>query len=250
MTSSPAPEKEGALAEERRYLGVDPHRPGSAIADVILGGQDGIVNALSVLLGVAAASDNGRVVLAAGVATALAGAVSMAAVAYTSRAAEGARYESERAREYRHVTHAPTIERAEVRDLYASKGFRGELLERIVSTITQDRDVWVAVMMSEEHHLAPIERRARLRAAFVVGLSALVGSLVPLSPFPFLHPSQAATASMAVSALVLFGAGAYKARTTIGSPLRSGIELAGIGLFAALVSYAIGALFRIPPGVG
>jgi predicted membrane protein (TIGR00267 family) len=236
--------------EQTYHSGIDPHRHGSTLASVILGGQDGLVNVLGVLLGVAAASGSTRVILAAGLATALAESISMAAVAYTSSAAEGARYESERAREYRHIERAPNLEREEVRALYARKGFGGDLLERIVETITRDRDVWVAVMMLEEHHLAPVDRRASLRSALIVGVAALVGSLIPLAPFPFLGATYGSIASVVIAAMTLFAGGIYKARVTIGSPLRSGFELACIGTVAALVSYGIGLLFRIPPGTG
>ena len=160
--------------ELRYHAKIDPHRRGSSLADVILGGQDGLVNVLGVILGVAAATANGRIVLAAGFASTLAGAVSMAAVAYSSRLAESARYESERAREYRHVRAVPTLERAEIRAMYARKGFDGPLLDRIVETITANEDVWVAVMMSEEHKLAPIGRLAALRGALVVGAACFV----------------------------------------------------------------------------
>jgi len=48
--------------------------------------------------------------------------------------------------------------------------------------------------------------------------------------------------SLSISTAVLFCVGAYKAKTTVGKPLRSGIEMALIGMLAALVGYAIGAL--------
>lgn len=54
------------------------------LRDVILGGQDGIVNVLGVTLGVAAASADTRIVLAAGLAATFAESFSMAAVAYTA----------------------------------------------------------------------------------------------------------------------------------------------------------------------
>ncbi|MGO8997713.1 MAG: VIT1/CCC1 transporter family protein [Polyangiaceae bacterium] len=232
--------------EARYHSRVDPHRHGSALADVILGGQDGLVNVLGVVLGVAAATANARIVLAAGLASTFAGVVSMAAVAYSSRLAESALYESERQREYRHVRAVPTLERSEVRAMYARKGFDGNLLDRIVETITANEDVWVAVMMSEEHKLAPIGRRDSLRGALVVGAACLVGSLVPLTPFLVL-PTRAATWLAVISAaLVLFGVGAYKAHVTVGSPMRNGIEMALIGTASALAGYAVGALMRVP----
>ena len=114
----------------------DPHLHGTSLAQLILGGQDGVVNVLGVLLGVSAAGGGSRIVVAAGLATAFAGALSMAAVAYTSALAQADVYRSEREREYRHVRAVPTLERAEVRDIYARQGFTGAMLERIVDTIT------------------------------------------------------------------------------------------------------------------
>jgi VIT1/CCC1 family predicted Fe2+/Mn2+ transporter len=232
--------------EARYHASVDPHRPGSWLANVILGGQDGLVSVLGVVLGVAAATGNERIVLAAGFASTLAGAVSMAAVAYSSRLAESARYESERAREYRHVRAVPALERAEIRAMYARKGFNGALLERIVETITANEDVWVAVMMSEEHQLAPIGRAASLRGALIVGAACLVGSLVPLAPFIVLRARAATSVAIVAAALALFAVGWYKARVTVGSPVRSGIEMALIGTVSALIGYGVGAVLRVP----
>lgn len=68
-------------------------------------------------------------------------------------------YASERAREYRHVQRIPELERQEIRDLYARKGFTGELLDWIVETITANPDIWVAVMLAEEQQLTPSAAR-------------------------------------------------------------------------------------------
>jgi VIT1/CCC1 family predicted Fe2+/Mn2+ transporter len=214
----------------------------------VLGGQDGLVNVLGVALGVAAAGAGPRLVLAAGLAATFAESVSMAAVAYTSTLAGGELYESERARELRHVRAAPTVEREEVRAMFERKGFRGDLLDRIVDTITADADVWVGLMMAEEHHLAPAPRARAARGAVTVGASALVGSLVPLAPFLVAPPGLGPWLSVALSAAVLFAFGAYKARRTVGHPVRAGAELAAIGGASALAGYAVGRLFGVAPG--
>jgi VIT1/CCC1 family predicted Fe2+/Mn2+ transporter len=182
----------------------------------------------------------------AGLAAALSTAVSMAAVAYTSAAAKGALFRSERAREYRHIDTVPSLERAEVREIYAKKGFTGELLDRIVETITRDRDVWVAVMMAEEHGLSDVDSRVSLRSAAMVGASSLTGSLIPLVPFALFAPAPAAWASVALSLAALAAFGAYKAVITVGSPWRSGAQLAALGAATAFVGYAVGALLHVP----
>lgn len=250
-TSRPAPAVGDACdpRDIHHHERIDPHVASRALSDVILGAQDGLVNTLGVVLAVAAASQSPRVVLAAGVAAALAESVSMAAVAYTSSAARGALYRSELAREYRHVAAVPRLERNEVRRLYHSKGFRGELLDRVVDTICANRDVWVAVMMAEEHQLADVSRRQSWNAALVVGVSALIASLLPVLPFlgfVGLRLVHAALAAVGIGAAVLFGLGAFKASVTTGRRSRSGLELVAIGLGSAAIGYAIGAVLGQP----
>jgi predicted membrane protein (TIGR00267 family) len=232
--------------EHHHHVHNDPHRRASALSDIILGGQDGLVNVLGIILGVAAATADTRIVIVAGLAATFAESVSMAAVAYTSTLADADFYESEREREYRHIQDVPKLERNEIREIYADKGFRGELLEKIVDTITANNDVWVAVMMAEEHQLTPIERRSALRSALVVGIAAIAGSLIPLVPFIFLPITFSMVASIVLSALVLFGVGAYKARITVGHPGKSGLEMTVIGIVSAMVGYLVGLLLKIP----
>lgn len=237
----------GSDEQHRYHTHVDPHRRASGLSDVILGGQDGLVNVLGVILGVAAATSDPRIVLVAGLAATFAESVSMGAVAYTATLADADFYESEKAREYRHVRQVPEVERQEIREIYQQKGFEGELLGKIVDTITANRDVWVAVMMAEEHQLSPASRRQALRSAGVVGLSAVIGSLIPLIPFIVLPIVQGIPVSILLSAVVLFAVGAYKARTTVGHPTKSGLEMAVIGTVSALVGYGIGLMLKVPP---
>lgn len=234
--------------EHLHHARVDPHKQASELSDIILGGQDGIVNVLGVILGVAAATMDTRIVMVAGLAATFAESVSMAAVAYTSTLADADFYEAEREREYRHLEKAPNLEREEIRQIYQEKGFEGEALEHIVDTITRDKDVWVAVMMAEEHRLQPIDRKTALRSGLIVGLAALIGSLIPLVPFMFLPVSTGMWSSVLLTAAVLFGVGAYKARVMVGNPGKSGLEMAVIGTLSAMVGYAVGVILKVQPG--
>lgn len=236
-----------AMSERDYHERFDPHRRGAYSADVILGAQDGLVNVLGVVLGVAAATSDAAVVLAAGAAAAIAESASMAAVAFTSSRAQAHYFDAEREREMRHVREVPELERAEVRALYAAKGFEGDLLDRIVERLTSDPEVWVAVMMAEEHQLAPVPLRRSLTAAVTVGLASLIGSLIPLAPFLLMAIPSAIVAAGAIAAATLFAMGAVKARVTVGSPWREGLILAAIGLVSALLGYATGALLQVGP---
>ena len=225
---------------------IDAHRPASNLSDVILGGQDGLVNVLGVILGVAAATADPRIVMAAGMAATFAESVSMGAVAYTSTQADRALYESEMAREHRHVHLVPAIERDEIRKIYQAKGFDGAMLDQIVDTITANKDVWVAVMMAEELKLAPVRREQAWRSAIIVGVAAIIGSFIPLAPFVLMPVVPAMFASVGIAAVTLFAVGAYKARATVGHWGKSGAEMALIGTLSALVGYVVGLFFQAP----
>ncbi len=225
------------------------HGRGGELSDLILGGQDGLVNVLGVILGLAAASPNPQIVLAGGLAATFAESISMGAVAYTSAQAERDFYHAEMARERREITEVPEIERDEIRTIFRDFGLEADALEEVTRAITSNPEAWLKVMMSEELKLQPARRNA-LHSALVVGVSALVGSLLPLIPF-FFVPSGALSRwaaialSLAVSALSLFSVGIYKAKMTVGRPGRSGLQMAVIGIMSALAGYVVGSLFGV-----
>lgn len=216
------------------------------LPEIILGGQDGLVNVLGVILGVAAATVSSKIVLVAGLAATFAESVSMAAVAYTSRVAEADYYQSEYEREKWEIDNVPNGEKEEIKALYENYGFKGEVLDEIVERLTSDKKIWLKVMMEQELKLEPINRKQILPTAVIVGIAAFIGSLIPLIPFFFLTISNAIAVSMVISTATLFAVGYYKAKQTLGrNLLKQGIEMAVIGMASALVGYLVGSLFKI-----
>ena len=216
------------------------HRAGSRLSDVILGGQDGIVNVLGLVLGVAAASGSPRIIIAAALSTTFAESLSMAAVSYTSTQADRDYYNGQMEREKDHIHRFTEIEREEIRQIYQLKGFSGKQLDDIVSTITSDVKRWVDVMLAEELKISPVEEGGLLRTAGIVGFAAIIGSLIPVIPFFGLPVWVAMYSSIALAGASLFIVGAYKAKVTVGVWWKSGLQLLGIGLVTALIGYAIG----------
>lgn len=217
------------------------HKGVSRWRDFILGGQDGLVNVLGVTLGVATATQDLSIILTAAFAATFAESISMGAVAYTSFKAEKDFYQSQVRLEAQEIKDTPQVEKKEIKKIYSQLGFKGSLLTQIVDHLTANKKRWRDVMVSQELKLSA-PKISPTNSAWVVGFSALAGSLVPIIPF-FLAPVQTAMwLSVLLSTFVLFSVGAYKAKTTTGSPFRSGMELALIGIFAALAGYAIGAV--------
>lgn len=225
---------------------VEPH-PKTSLSDIILGGQDGLVNVLGVILGVAAASNDLRIVIAGGLAATFAESISMGAVAYTSTLADRDFYLSEIERERREIRDMPDLERKEIEDIFTNWGFEGDLLDKAVEQVMKDERTWVEVMMHNELKLTPVASSTALRSALVVGIAAIVGSLIPLMPFFFWPIATSIVVSIILTAATLFGAGFYKAHATVGHPGKSGVQMAIIGTVSALVGYVVGALFSAPP---
>jgi VIT1/CCC1 family predicted Fe2+/Mn2+ transporter len=220
------------------------HRQNNWLRDVILGGQDGLVNILGIILGVIAGGGSDVVLLAAGFAAAITESISMAAVGYTSSVSERDYYEAEKTREIAEIGTIPEAERQEIRDIYAAKGFTGQLLDGVVDTITANRDTWLTTMMDEELHLQPVQSRDILRTAVVIGIATLIGHLIPLLPFLVLPRTPALVAAIVLSALALFGVGAYTAVSLVGDWRKSGLKFLAIGLGAAAIGFVVGRLFN------
>jgi VIT1/CCC1 family predicted Fe2+/Mn2+ transporter len=236
--------KQGKTGAGRTTPHTDHHPKVNWLRDVILGGQDGLVNILGIILGVIAGGGSNTVLIATGFAAAITESISMGAVGYTSSISERDYYSAQRQRELEKIETAPEAERSEVRKLYAAKGFRGELLDRVVDTITGNRQSWLATMVDEELHLQPVGTPDILRASVVITIATLIGHLIPLMPFLWLARTPALMLAIVLSALVLFGVGVYSSLTLVGDWRKNGVKMVLIGLGAAAVGFAVGRLFH------
>ncbi len=213
----------------------------SNIRDIILGGQDGLVNVLGLVLGVAGATADIKTIIIAGLAGTFAESISMAAVAYTSQKAARDFYFKELAREKQEMRDMPKAERQEIVDIYRARGFKGKLLNQVVNKITSNKKVWLETMMREEIKMTPEDYMSPGWDAFIVGSASVVGSLIPLVAFFFISSVTIGIYySLAISALALFITGALKAKYTIGDWKRAGIEMMLIGMLSAIASFYVG----------
>ncbi len=216
-------------------------RPG-LLSDFILGSQDGLVNVLGILLGLAAATSDIRIIIIAALAALGAESVSMGAVAYTSTLARRKVYEAEVRRELQEMRDVPDIEREEVRTIFRDWGYSGDELEELVRRVESRPKAMLDLMMAFELKLAPVEVAQPRNSALVVFGATVAGSLIPLVPFLVAGHAivDAAYASIIVSGAALFGIGWYEARTTVGPFWKSGLRMLLIGLGAGFAGFLIG----------
>ena len=225
------------------YLEEAWHSPkGRATREVIYGATDGVVTSLGFVIGVYGALQESRIILITGIAGATAGALSMGFSAYISSKSQAEFFHAEIERERREIRETPDKEREEVRKIYRNKGFQGQELEMVVSRITKNPKVWLRCMMEEELGLIVETFDTPWVVGGITAFSYLLSAFLPILPYAAFPVQSAFRWSVGGSIAVLFFLGAGKTWLTRTSPLKSGLELAGIGLVTASMGYLIGRL--------
>jgi len=240
MSRPEPPALEEIMSRERWHRG-----GGGEMRELIFGINDGLVSTLSLVSGVAGANPGRGVILLAGVAGLLAGAISMAAGAYISSKSEREVYEAEVAREREEVELEPEEEKEELRILYQLKGFSEEEAERLAERVSQDQGLFLEGLVRDELGLMPEAFPNPWKAGAFSGGAFVLGACIPLITHFFLEGLPAVFASAAFSIVGLFIIGVLKTLFTGRSWWRSGLEMVGIGFFATAVTYLIGTLFGV-----
>ncbi|HKX82225.1 MAG TPA: VIT1/CCC1 transporter family protein [Nitrososphaera sp.] len=222
-----------------------------SLEEFVYGATDGAVTTFAVVAGVVGASLSPSIVLILGFANLLADGFSMAVGNYLATKARREYIEKARRREEWEIVNKVDQERQEVRDIYANKGFKDDLLEDIVRIITSRRKVWVDTMMREELGLIEDGRRPRDAAVTTFAAFNAVG-LIPLLPFTILYAVGSITSvddafvySVGFTAAAFFLIGIVKGRTVQRPLLRSGLSTLSIGAIAAAVAYVVGYLLNL-----
>ncbi len=220
------------------------HIPGGSIVrELVFGANDGLVAAFAVASGVNGAGVKSEVILIAGLAELIGGTISMALGAYLSTKSQIEYYRGEMNRETYEVDNFPEVERQEIRDIYRTKGFTGEILETVISHITSDKKRWVDIMMQEELGLSLDFTVSPLKSAVATGGAYTFGAFMSIVPYLLMNPASGLIASAILTLSVLFGVGAAKTAVTGKNPWRSGLESVIIGGLAATATFIVGKLF-------
>jgi vacuolar iron transporter family protein len=222
--------------------------PQSYLKDMVYGGIDGTITTFAVVSGVVGADLAAGIVVILGLANLIADGFSMAVSNFLGTKAEQQFLQKIRVEEELEVKLIPEGEREEIRQIYAAKGFEGELLEQVVDVITSNEQVWIDTMLLEEHGLL-LDGPEPKRAAWWTFVAFLIAGIVPVIPFilnlvidggipsPFLWSSIATAATF-------FGIGIYKARVVGGNTVKAGFETVTVGGMAAVLAYGVGWLLR------
>lgn len=217
-------------------------RSSEILTDIVIGMSDGLTVPFALAAGLSGAVSPGHLNLIwiAGIAEIAAGSIAMGLGGYLAGRTEVDHYNSELKREYDEVQKVPEKEREEVREFFSNLGLSKEVQQKAVEEMTRDKDKWVDFMMKYELGLdKPDPQRAR-KSAFNIGLSYVVGGLIPLSPYFFVSDGITGLKISAVITLIcLFIFGYFKSRVTGVNPLAGALRVMIIGALAAGCAFAV-----------
>ncbi len=163
---------------------------------------------------------------------------------YISSKSQLESYEGEIKKEKEKLT--PYKIRKEIERIYKNKGFKGKELNRIVNKICSNKTRCFKELVESDLGLVKKRFNRPKREAIAMGISYAISSMFPLIPFfiifymDIMSQLNALFVSMAITAIILFFAGAYKTRFTEKNWLKSGAEMVIIGLLASFIGYLIG----------
>lgn len=214
------------------------------ISEFVYGGIDGAITTFAVVAGATGASLEIHVVIILGFANLIADGFSMSIGNFFSTKAERDSYEKHKAVEYWEVEHLRDKEIAEVREIYEKKGFKGELLDKVVEVIIADKDVWVDTMMKEELELMK-DGKTPIRTASVTFISFLVIGFIPLLAYVFSAVFDQNTENLFLYSCLLTGTGLtivgyLKSKVTEKNWIIGIAETLLLGGIAAVLAYFVG----------
>lgn len=215
------------------------------LRDIVIGMSDGLTVPFALAAGLSGAVSSTNIIIIAGIAEVAAGSIAMGLGGYLAGKTEQDHYYSEEKREYYEVEHLRHREIEETKEFFANIGLSKELQEKATEEIAKDKKQWVDFMMKYELGLEKPDPKRATKSALNIGLSYVVGGLVPLSPYFFLSSStDALKVSVIVTLVCLFIFGYFKSKITGINPWAGAFRVMMIGAAAAGAAFGVAKLLE------
>lgn len=213
------------------------------IRDIVIGMSDGLTVPFALAAGLSGAVSASALVVTAGIAEIVAGSIAMGLGGYLAGKTDVDHYRSELKREYEEVDRVPDQEKQEVKDVFAEFGLSEKLQQQIADEMAKDKKKWVDFMMRYELGLEEPNANRATKSALTIGVSYIIGGIIPLSPYFFVHQAHTALQySCMVTLVCLFVFGWFKSKMTGQPPLAGALKVVVIGTLAAGAAFAMSKL--------
>ena len=237
-----------SIATQQAFSEKEPHAQ-SAVSKLnwlraaVLGANDGIVSIAGLVLGVAGATSSPEVIITAGVAGIVAGAISMAAGEYvsvsSSRDTEHALLQKERDE----LKNFPDAELLELIIIYEKKGLSRQTATKVAKELTE-KDAFAA-HVDAELGIDPNNLTNPWHAAIASACAFLAGAMIPLVAIILPPENIRIPVAFGSVILALAATGVISAKVGGASPMRATIRVVLGGALAMVVTYTIGRIFHV-----
>jgi vacuolar iron transporter family protein len=213
------------------------------IRDIVIGMSDGLTVPFALAAGLSGSVSGTNVVVVAGLAEIAAGSIAMGLGGYLAARTDREHFANELERERREIIEVPHREKEEVAEVLRKWGLREPEIESAAETICEDPTRWVDFMMKHELGLEEPEPKRARNSSLTIGLSYVIGGLIPLSPYIFIHKAQIALMiSVFATLTALFIFGFIKGRFTGSKPFKSAWQTTLVGGVAAGIAFLVAKL--------
>ncbi|MFC1662922.1 VIT1/CCC1 transporter family protein [Patescibacteria group bacterium] len=216
---------------------------GRYIGDVIFGANDGIITTFAVISGATGGQLAPIVVIILGTANLFADGVSMGLGNYLGQKSERSYVKGQRNKEAWEVENLPEIETQEIRDIFQDWGFKDNDLERAVEIVTNDKEVWIDIMMKYELEIFESSAESPIKKGIATFIAFVIAGVVPLTPF-LIGVDNPFWWAVGLTAIELFAIGSSRAKVAPVKWLTAGLEMLSVGTLAAAIAYLIGRLLH------
>lgn len=213
------------------------------VRDFVIGMSDGLTVPFALAAGLSGAINETSIVITAGLAEIAAGSIAMGLGGYLAGRTEIEHYDSEERREYEEIEKLHDVEIRETKEIFAEYGLTPEMQDTIANEMAKNPKKWVDFMMRFELGLERPDKNRALQSAIVIGLSYIVGGLIPLSAYFFTPTaSEGLFYSSIITLICLIAFGLIKSKLT-GQPLLKGTaRVALVGALAAAAAFGLAKL--------
>ncbi|MGY1705744.1 VIT1/CCC1 transporter family protein [Geodermatophilus sp. SYSU D00697] len=216
---------------------------GGWLRAAVFGAMDGLVTNTALVAGVGGGGAAPRAIVLAGMASLVAGAISMALGEYTSVKTQNEQLDLEVAKERLEMERNPRGELAELVQMLRVRGVDADLAQRVAVQLHRDPDVALRLHVVAELGLNPEEKPSPTTAAVSSFLTFGTGALVPL--LPFLLGYSLLWVALLCGGAGLAVAGALSSRFTPRPWWFAAARQLLFGALAAGVTYAIGVVIGV-----
>ena len=215
------------------------------VTDVVIGMSDGLTVPFALAAGLSGAVSSTHIIIIAGLAEVAAGSIAMGLGGYLAGKTEIDHYYAEQKREEWEVDNVPAVEKEEIRVIFADMGLSPATQTIVVDEIAKDKEKWVEFMMRNELGLEKPDPKRATHSALNIGVSYIVGGMVPLFPYFFTSTShEGLEYSCVITVICLFIFGFFKAKATGQNPWEGALRVMLIGSAAASAAFFIARLFN------